>query len=71
MTFDWTRIPRNLSKPVILAGGLTPANVASAVRRVAPYAVDVSGGIESSKGIKDAQKMKAFLDEVNGVEGSG
>jgi len=46
-TFDWQRIPENLTKPVILAGGLTPDNVADAVARVRPYAVDVSGGVEA------------------------
>jgi phosphoribosylanthranilate isomerase len=67
-TFDWTLIPHDVPKPIILAGGLTSANVASAIRRVSPYAVDASSGIESSKGVKDVSKMKAFLDEVNGIE---
>jgi phosphoribosylanthranilate isomerase len=62
--FDWSRIPLNMGKPVILAGGLSPANVAEAVQKVRPYAVDVSGGIESAKGIKDPGKMRAFLSEV-------
>ncbi|WP_083387378.1 phosphoribosylanthranilate isomerase [Salinicola sp. MIT1003] len=46
-TFDWQRIPADLAKPVILAGGLTPDNVADAMARVRPYAVDVSGGVEA------------------------
>jgi len=62
--FDWKLIPKNLSKPIILAGGLTPENVGSAIRQVQPYAVDVSGGVEQSKGIKDAAKIKAFMQEV-------
>lgn len=63
-TFDWGRVPRDLKKPVILAGGLTPGNVADAIRRVRPYAVDVSSGVESAKGIKDAQKIAAFVEAV-------
>jgi phosphoribosylanthranilate isomerase len=59
--FDWSLIPQGLSKPIILAGGLTPDNVAEAVARVRPYAVDVSGGVEASKGIKDHAKIQAFI----------
>lgn len=62
--FDWSLVPHNLSKPVILAGGLTPQNVFAAIEQVRPYAVDVSGGVEASKGIKDAGKVEAFLREV-------
>ncbi|MDU9412979.1 MULTISPECIES: phosphoribosylanthranilate isomerase [unclassified Pseudomonas] len=60
--FDWNLVPVGLGKPVILAGGLTPENVASAVVQVRPYAVDVSGGVEASKGIKDHDKVRAFID---------
>ncbi len=62
--FDWNRIPRDLGKPVILAGGLTPENVAEAVRKVRPFAVDVSSGVEQGKGIKDAKKISDFIDAV-------
>jgi phosphoribosylanthranilate isomerase len=68
-SFDWTRVPARLALPVILAGGLTPQNVAAAVRQVRPYAVDVSGGVEATKGIKDQQKMAAFIQAVNSVNG--
>ncbi len=63
-TFDWGLIPSNLNKPVVLAGGLTAENVASAIQQVKPYAVDVSGGVELSKGIKDAAKIAAFMQQV-------
>ncbi|VVP67008.1 N-(5'-phosphoribosyl)anthranilate isomerase [Pseudomonas fluorescens] len=62
--FDWSLVPERLSKPVILAGGLSPDNVAQAIARVRPYAVDVSGGVEQAKGIKDAAKIEAFLRAV-------
>lgn len=62
--FDWGLIPPNLNKPVILAGGLTAENVALAIAQVKPYAVDVSGGVEASKGIKDAAKIAAFMQQV-------
>ncbi len=63
-SFDWTRIPRDIPIPLILAGGLTCDNVGSAIRAVCPYAVDVSSGIESAHGIKDAEKMRRFVQEV-------
>jgi len=62
--FDWERIPAHLARSIILAGGLTPDNVAQAIQQVHPYAVDVSGGVEASKGIKDAQKIHAFVQAV-------
>jgi phosphoribosylanthranilate isomerase len=64
-TFDWDLIPANLPKPVILAGGLDAGNVAEAIRRVRPYAVDVSGGVEREKGIKDADRIAAFMRGVS------
>lgn len=60
-TFDWSRIPAGLAKPVILAGGLNADNVAEAIATVAPFAVDVSGGVEAAPGIKDAERMAAFM----------
>jgi phosphoribosylanthranilate isomerase len=66
--FDWSLIPRGLPLPVILSGGLTPENVADAVRRVRPSAVDVSSGVESAKGIKDAQKIAAFIKGVRNAD---
>jgi phosphoribosylanthranilate isomerase len=63
-TFDWSLIPASQSKPIILAGGLTPENVALAIEQVQPFAVDVSGGVEASKGIKDHSKINEFISEV-------
>lgn len=66
--FDWGLIPADLPKPVILAGGLDPGNVAEAVRAVRPWAVDVSSGVEAAKGIKDAAKVAGFITEVMNVD---
>ncbi|BAO44214.1 phosphoribosylanthranilate isomerase [Thiolapillus brandeum] len=63
-TFDWRRIPEHLAGRIILAGGLTPDNIAHAVRQVKPYAVDVSGGVEAEKGIKDADAIQRFMRGV-------
>ena len=62
--FDWSLVPARLSKPVILAGGLSAQNVGQAIAQVRPYAVDVSGGVEQAKGIKDAAKIEAFMQAV-------
>ena len=67
-TFDWSRIPNDIEKPIILAGGLTPTNVSNAIQQVSPYAVDVSGGVESEKGIKDATKIAEFMREVTNAQ---
>jgi phosphoribosylanthranilate isomerase len=64
-TFDWALVPEAMGKPVVLAGGLTPDNVGEAVVRLRPYAVDVSGGVESAPGIKDADKIAKFIREVD------
>lgn len=65
-TFDWKVIPKKLPKPIILAGGLNFGNVRQAIEQVEPYAVDVSGGVEQSKGIKDPVKIAKFVSAVNG-----
>jgi phosphoribosylanthranilate isomerase len=65
--FDWRLIPQ-LSVPWVLAGGLNSTNVADAINQVAPFAVDISGGIEASKGIKDRKQIQEFISEVRNVE---
>ncbi len=65
--FDWSQVPVNCPRPVVLAGGLTAENVAAAIHQVKPYAVDVSGGVESHKGIKDQAKISQFIAEVNSI----
>ena len=65
--FDWQSIPQGLSKPIVLAGGLDPSNVAEAVNQVNPWAVDVSGGVEATKGKKDHALIKAFITGVHSV----
>ena len=62
--FDWNMIPRNLEKPIILAGGLNTNNVKDAINKVNPYAVDVSGGVEKEQGKKDPDKIKEFINET-------
>lgn len=70
-SFDWSLVPENAAKPIILAGGLDAGNVATAIRQVRPYAVDVSGGVEASKGIKDAGKIRAFVRAVRDARCDG
>ncbi len=65
LVFDWSLIPQNLPLPIVLAGGLNAENVGVAIEQVRPYAVDVSGGVEASKGIKDAAKIAAFMRGVS------
>jgi phosphoribosylanthranilate isomerase len=64
LTFDWAAIPRDLPIPIILSGGLEAANVARAVREVRPWAVDVSSGVEASRGVKDPRRIVEFIREV-------
>ena len=66
--FDWRLIPRQLALPVILSGGLNPENVAAAIRLVAPWAVDVSSGVEATPGIKDPRRMASFMKEVRSAD---
>lgn len=68
-TFDWSLIPEGFGRPLVLSGGLDADNVAEAVRRVRPWAVDVSSGVESAKGIKDAAKIAAFIAGVRHADG--
>ncbi|MDP4916082.1 MAG: N-(5'-phosphoribosyl)anthranilate isomerase, partial [Haliea sp.] len=65
-TFDWSSIPAQLPRPLVLAGGLDAHNVASAIAAVKPSAVDVSGGVERAPGIKDVAKMQRFIAAVHG-----
>ena len=67
-TFEWSLIPENLSLPLILSGGLHPENVCAAIRKAKPWAVDVSSGVEITKGIKDADKIAAFMTGVRDGE---
>jgi len=67
LAFDWNLIPEKLTKPIILAGGLHESNVKNAISQVQPYAVDVSGGVEIEKGIKDPDKIKNFIRETMNV----
>ena len=67
-SFDWSLVPRGLGRPLILSGGLDQKNVARAIQAVQPWGVDVSSGVESAKGIKDAAKMAAFVAEVRNAD---
>jgi phosphoribosylanthranilate isomerase len=62
--FDWSLIPEELAPQVVLSGGLSVQNATDAVQRVRPWAVDISSGVELSKGIKDAAKIAAFIEAV-------
>ncbi|MFL9812484.1 phosphoribosylanthranilate isomerase [Stutzerimonas sp. VN223-3] len=64
VVFDWSLIPADLPKPLILAGGLTPQNVQQAIAQVRPFAVDVSGGVELRKGVKNAESVREFVRRV-------
>jgi phosphoribosylanthranilate isomerase len=66
--FDWSLIPTGLPLPIVLSGGLDPANVSDAIRRVRPWAVDVSSGVEATKGIKDPARILAFMTGVRNAD---
>jgi phosphoribosylanthranilate isomerase len=75
-TFDWGALPKGLARPLVLSGGLSAGNVAEAIRRVRPWAVDVSSGVEAQdaagrpvKGIKDPARIAAFIEEVRNADG--
>jgi len=63
-SFDWGRLPADLNRPVMVAGGLTAANVFDAITRVLPWGVDVCSGVEASPGVKDGERMRRFVEEV-------
>jgi phosphoribosylanthranilate isomerase len=67
-SFDWALVPERLARPLVLSGGLTPDSVGAAVRGIRPWAVDVSSGVESAKGIKDAARMASFIAEVRNAD---
>jgi len=67
IVFDWDMIQKDITKPIILAGGLNTSNVKDAIKKISPYAVDVSGGVEAEKGKKDPSKIKEFINEVMNV----
>lgn len=67
-TFDWSRVPPDLDRPILLAGGLNPSNVGEAIRAVRPWAVDLASGVESAPGIKDAGKLRAFFAAVRAAD---
>jgi len=67
--FDWSLLPARSDRPLVLSGGLTSGNVAAAIRQLRPWAVDVSSGVESAKGVKDASRIDAFVREVRNADG--
>ncbi len=67
-SFDWTLVPAKLDRPLIVSGGLRRDNVRQAIRALRPWAVDVSSGVESAKGIKDAARIAAFIGEVRNAD---
>jgi phosphoribosylanthranilate isomerase len=67
-TFDWSRVPRDLGRPILLAGGLNPDNVGGAIRAVRPWVVDLASGVECAPGVKDAAKMRAFFAAVRAAD---
>ncbi len=68
-SFDWSRVPPDRDRPLVLSGGLVRDNVREAIRRVRPWGVDVSSGVESAKGVKDPAMIAAFIEEVRHEDG--
>lgn len=66
--FDWELVPRGLARPLVLSGGLDAENVGAAIRRVRPWAVDVSSGVEAAKGVKDERRIAAFMEAVRNAD---
>jgi len=66
--FDWDLIPRALARPLILSGGLDAENVGEAIRRVRPWAVDVSSGVEAAKGVKDERRIAEFMEKIRNAD---
>jgi phosphoribosylanthranilate isomerase len=66
--FDWSVVPARRARPLILSGGLSPQNVGEAIRQVRPWGVDVSSGVEAAPGIKDAERIAAFIAEVRNAD---
>jgi phosphoribosylanthranilate isomerase len=66
--FDWELVPRGLPRPLILSGGLDAENVGAAIRRVRPWAVDVSSGVEATKGVKDERRIAVFMEAVRSAD---
>jgi len=66
--FDWALIPAEISLPIVLSGGLDPENVTAAIREIRPWAVDVCSGVEATKGIKDPERIVAFMTGVNNAD---
>ena len=69
-TFDWSKIPTSFGSPIVLAGGLNPDNIAEAISQVRPWCVDVSSGVEASKGSKDRELIERFFHEVRRSDAS-
>ncbi len=75
-SFDWDALPKDLARPLVLSGGLSAANVGEAIRRVRPWAVDVSSGVEAigpdgnpAKGMKDPERIRSFIEKVRNADG--
>jgi phosphoribosylanthranilate isomerase len=66
--FDWDLVPRAAARPLVLSGGLDAENVGAAIRRVRPWAVDVSSGVEAAKGVKDERRIAAFMEAVRNAD---